>query len=266
MREARSRLEEIQLVRDAAPGPRSPRRASRAGRPGAPLWAACDFRDEVAPKERAALEAALEEAGLLDAWISPDGTIHDADLTLLAAPTDPGPTHGTLANLLVPDPAEQRIAAASTRAVLASIPLEGPVSVTPGSFRFGSLHGRARKEEPEYIGASARAALRTRLLEQARADVVKLESRLRALDAELDRAQATCALSASSSGPLTSVMRSSVARWASRASRTSSESESLHAASIASGSINFRYAPEPRAGPRFALQPFASNAWRTLAT
>ena len=73
------------------------------------------------------------------------------------------------------------------RAVLASIPLEGPVSVTPGSFRFGSLHGRARKEEPEYIGASARAALRARLLEQARADVVNLESRLHAVDAELDR-------------------------------------------------------------------------------
>jgi len=187
LREARARLEQIELVRDAPPSPRSPRRASRAGRPGAPLWAACDFRAELPLKERAALEAALEEAGLLDAWIGPDGTIHDADLTLLAASSDPGPAHGTLADLLVADPAEQRIAAATTRAVLASIALQGPISVRPGSFRFGSLYGRVDKEEPEYIGASARAALRARLLEQVRAEVGNLESRLHAVAAELDR-------------------------------------------------------------------------------
>ena len=189
LRDARERVTEIEGQREPEPAPRSARRGSRADRPGAPLWAACDFREHVSDDDRAALEAALEDAGLLDAWISPDGTIHDADLTLL--PLEDGPStaaeHGTLADLLAPDRADDRIQPATVAAVLRSIPLQGPLSVAPGRFRFGALHGRARKPAPEYIGASARAALRVRLLQEARAAVSDLESQMAVLAAEIDR-------------------------------------------------------------------------------
>ena len=188
LRDARERAAEIEAQRTPEPAPRSARRGSRAGRAGAPLWAACDFRDHVADDDRAALEAALEDAGLLDAWITPDGTIHDADVTLLALEDGPsGAQHGTLADLLAPDRADPRVEEAIVAAVLRSIPLQGPLSVAPGRFRFGALHGRARKPAPEYIGASARAALRARLLQEARAAVTDLESQAALLTSEVDR-------------------------------------------------------------------------------
>ena len=189
LRDARERVAEIEGQREPEPAPRSARRGSRADRPGAPLWAACDFRDHVSGDDRSALEAALEDAGLLDAWITPDGTIHDADLTLLALEDGPsvGAEHGTLADLLAPDGVDPHVEEAIVAAVLRSIPLQGPLSVAPGRFRFGALHGRARKSAPEYIGASARAALRARLLQEARAAVTDLESQAALLTSEVDR-------------------------------------------------------------------------------
>ena len=189
LRDARERVTEIERRREPEPAPRSARRGSRANRAGAPLWAACDFREHVSDDERAALEAALEDAGLLDAWISPDGTIHDADLTLLALEDGPSAVaeHGTLADLLAPDRADDRVEPTAVAAVLRSIPLQGPMSVAPGRFRFGALHGRARKPAPEYIGASARAALHARLLQEARGAVADLESQTAVLAGEIDR-------------------------------------------------------------------------------
>ncbi|MGH2862682.1 MAG: hypothetical protein ACRDLT_14440, partial [Solirubrobacteraceae bacterium] len=188
LRDARERVTEIEGQREPEPAPRSARRGSRVDRPGAPLWAASDFRDEVSADDRAGLEAALEDAGLLDAWISPNGTIHEADLTLLALADGPSAAaeHGTLADLLAPDRADARIEPTIVAAVLRSIPLQGPLSVAPGRFRFGALHGRALKPAPEYIGASARAALRTRLLQEACAIVEDLESQTAVLSSEVD--------------------------------------------------------------------------------
>ncbi|WP_428390628.1 DUF2397 family protein [Lichenicoccus sp.] len=48
------------------------RGATREVRDGAPLWQLVDFRDVTTAQQRAGLEAALEAAGLLDAWIAPD--------------------------------------------------------------------------------------------------------------------------------------------------------------------------------------------------
>jgi hypothetical protein len=52
---------------------------SRSTRPGAPLWRAVDVGCELSDGQRAGLEAALQAAGLLDAWITPDGAVLDAD-------------------------------------------------------------------------------------------------------------------------------------------------------------------------------------------
>lgn len=57
--------------RDQAPPPFAARTASRVDRPGAALWALVDFAPEVDDATAAALEAALEAANLLDAWVPP---------------------------------------------------------------------------------------------------------------------------------------------------------------------------------------------------
>ena len=75
--------------------------AARERRTGAPLWQAVDFAAHVAPDARAGIEAALEAAGLLDAWLAPDGTLTDArthDVLLVAREESPQ----SLADWLVP--------------------------------------------------------------------------------------------------------------------------------------------------------------------
>jgi uncharacterized protein (TIGR02680 family) len=60
----------------AAPAWRGP--ATRAGQPGAPLWQLVDFQPDVPAAHRAGLEAALHAAGLLDAWVTPEGRLLQA--------------------------------------------------------------------------------------------------------------------------------------------------------------------------------------------
>ncbi len=50
----------------------------RIARAGAPLWKLCEFRDDVSAEARSGFEAALEAAGLLDAWVTPAGELIDA--------------------------------------------------------------------------------------------------------------------------------------------------------------------------------------------
>lgn len=183
---AAARVREIAEQEDPEPPVLRPRRAPRTGRAGAPLWAVCDFAESLPTEQHAPLEAALEDAGILDAWIAPDGTIHDADLTLLA-PADPGPTVPNLADVLTADPGDRAIEAGVVRAVLRSIPLDGPLSVAPGRFRFGPLHGRADKPVAEFIGAAARAARRERLLTEAKAVAREAEQRVLALETKLEQ-------------------------------------------------------------------------------
>lgn len=46
--------------------------------PGAPLWQLVDFAPALPAAHRAGLEAALMGAGLLDAWVTPDGALWPA--------------------------------------------------------------------------------------------------------------------------------------------------------------------------------------------
>ena len=43
---------------------------SRRARDGAPFWMLCEFCDHVPAEHRAAIEAAMESSGLLDAWVN----------------------------------------------------------------------------------------------------------------------------------------------------------------------------------------------------
>jgi uncharacterized protein (TIGR02680 family) len=211
---AAERVREITAQQDPEPPVLRARRAVRDGRAGAPLWAVCDFASGLTVGERAALEAALEDAGVLDAWIAPDGTVHDADLTLVAPDADAGGAggSGTLGDLLVAAPGTRAVDVAVVTRVLRSVPLDGPVSIGPGHFRFGPLHGRADKPVAEYIGAAARAALRERLLAEAQSRLRELEATLLRVDAELEQVVAARARLAAEcrSLPPTGALRSAL--------------------------------------------------------
>jgi uncharacterized protein (TIGR02680 family) len=170
-------------------------RSSRDGRAGAPLWQVVDLRPEVGASERASIEAALHAAGLLDAWLTPEGALLDpATLdTLLrsAAPAAPG---RTLAAVLSADPTAALDAAPIER-VLATVAY-GPTALgtgaqaaigADGSFVLGPLHGRAAKEQAEHLGAAARAARRARRLASVRTALDALVARHAEIEAALAR-------------------------------------------------------------------------------
>ncbi len=172
---ARSRCE-----RDPKPPAPAVHRDDRAGAAGAPLWRLVDFVDGVAPAERAAVEAALEGAGVLDAWVRPDGVVLDGRFDAVLGRREHGrvvePVQGgagrTLRELLRPDEAPPGcgVAAETVVALLGQIGLDGPapdltVAVArDGRWWAGDLAGRTTKSAAQYIGTGAREAERARRL------------------------------------------------------------------------------------------------------
>jgi len=162
------------VAAETDPSPPEPNwlRDSRIGLAGAPLWRLIDFRDTLSESERAGVEAALEGAGLLDAWVHPDGRVIDdarRDVTLRASSRGAGPVRTTVAELLRPDvPDGCAVPAAVVESVLAGIGLddhESEVAVTrDGRWRSGPAEGRTEKGCAQYIGATARVAERQRRL------------------------------------------------------------------------------------------------------
>ncbi|MFU8840765.1 MAG: TIGR02680 family protein [Nitriliruptoraceae bacterium] len=200
----RGRRQAIAEERDDAPPPPVWRRGDRLDRAGAPLWRLVRFADDLAPARAAAVEAALEAAGLLDAWVHSDGRVgHDEhDSVLIAVPSAAGgpPAVGgsrTLAEVLVPETQDHVAPQVVARLLSAVAVSDGPapgsgdeqgdagpaVSVTlDGRYRLGPLAGHHRVDAPRYIGATARAAHRA-------ARIAALDAELAELDAEAARTQ-----------------------------------------------------------------------------
>ncbi|MGH2751916.1 MAG: TIGR02680 family protein [Actinomycetota bacterium] len=163
---AETNAERSRVADEREDGPRPVRaRPWRDTLDGAPLWRLCDFRAGLDDAGRSGLEAALEDSGLLDAWMTPAGTMLDPgtlDTVLVAAPHD-GPT---LADVLAPvtvAPVDPTV----IDTVLRSVRLgpTGEVRVDrDGSWALGPLRGRWTKPRAEHIGAAARAAARVRRL------------------------------------------------------------------------------------------------------
>ena len=180
---------------DEPPATPSWARSSRDGRPGAPLWQAVDLRPEVGASERASIEAALHAAGLLDAWLTPEGALLDpATLDTLLRPAAPVPPGRTLGAVLCADPAAALDATPVDR-VLATVAY-GPTALgtgaqaaigADGSFVLGPLHGRAAKAQAEHLGAAARAARRARRLTEVRVELDALVVRQLEIEASLAR-------------------------------------------------------------------------------
>jgi uncharacterized protein (TIGR02680 family) len=195
----------IAAQRDDAPPAHPGRTADRSHRAGAPLWRLVRFADGVDDARAAAVEAALEATGMLDAWIRPDDggiTAGESDGYLVpATPSEEamGRRAGggaSLADVLVPEE-DTPVPAARIGAVLASIALDrelfssAAVVASDGRYSHGVTAGAHRKDHAEYIGATARARRRAARIAECEARLVGLDELLAGLSRRLDRLAGT---------------------------------------------------------------------------
>ncbi|BCV24257.1 TIGR02680 family protein [Gelria sp. Kuro-4] len=200
--ELQRRLEEWRSRREPEPPRSAAREAARrrrqaAGEPGAPLFAACEFRPDLPEAARAALEAALQQAGLLDAWVTAEGLALEPGEEEVWIKPQPQLSARTLADYLVPTPPEGS-GLAAVDAVLRTIRVDhggeapGGYVAADGTFQLGPLCGQAvPKPRAEFIGKESRR--RTRLAEMERlqqliaaeeAEIAALSARLAELEAQ----------------------------------------------------------------------------------
>ncbi|MFE9993000.1 TIGR02680 family protein [Streptomyces sp. NPDC005381] len=208
LHKTRSERDRVAAEEDEAPPLSDLRPANREGRPGAPLWQLVRFADHIPDDHAAAVEGALYAAGLLTAWLHPDSEATDqalrdkvADAYLRPLPVTQRPTGSTLADVLVVED-QEHVSPEGVQAVLASIGVadEAPTAdrdidtdsapcITVGShFSLGVQVGAHPKEQPEYIGATARAARRGERLSRLDGAITVLEAQL--TDAEVQRQDA----------------------------------------------------------------------------
>ncbi|MCK2241902.1 MULTISPECIES: SbcC/MukB-like Walker B domain-containing protein [unclassified Crossiella] len=181
--EARSELDQLIEGAVQAPEPPGTRLASRAERPGAPFYLLVDFLDADDTEACALLEAALEGAGLLDAWVLPDGSVlADQDgrpVADLVLTTMSAPVPGSLAGALRPDPSladgncpmpESVVTALLERVRLVpTVQQDFGDHLTvglDGSWAIGPLRGAYHKDTSEYVGAASREARRRRRIHE----------------------------------------------------------------------------------------------------
>lgn len=187
------RIPPLPLTRDAE---------ARRERAGAPLWQLIDFTDDTSPATRAGLEAALQAAGLLDAWVTPAGELLDAathDLFLVErAPVGAISLRSFLRASVSAQGAAAAVATDTIEAVLASIAANNTDDVSAeawispqGRFRLGPAQGAWAKPQAEFIGHAAREAARRQRLMQIAQRSRELESHVQTLDAQLGEVRDT---------------------------------------------------------------------------
>lgn len=199
------RNEQAALARgdDRVPPPPLTRAAdARRERSGAPLWQLVDFNEEVPPETRAGIEAALQAAGLLDAWVTPAGELLDAsthDLFLVPRLPVAGNSLRRYLRASIPEQgAAATIVAGSIAALLDSIAANDvddaytEAWISPqGCFRVGPAQGAWAKPRAEFIGHAAREAARRQRLAEIEQRLQELELQTQGLDAQLDEARQT---------------------------------------------------------------------------
>jgi len=178
---------------DAPPAPHTRDPQVREARPGAPLWRVTDFAPGVHGQHQASLEAALEAAGILDAWLTPDGDLLAGDVILVSGrhPVT-GPSCGTV---LVPavntgDSQAAALPEAAVRAALAAIGLgEGTGTTwvtTGGRWANGVLAGSWHKDAAGYIGEGARETARRERIVRLTAELAEVNDAIATLDEARD--------------------------------------------------------------------------------
>ncbi|MGH3154747.1 MAG: TIGR02680 family protein, partial [Streptosporangiaceae bacterium] len=180
---------------DAPPVPPTRAPGVRDGRPGAPLWRVTDFAPGLADDERAGVEAALEAAGILDAWVTPDGNLVDGDVVVVSGLA---PVAGeSCASLLVPaidraDPQAAALDEVSVASVLSAIGREPGTAggaaawvTTDGRWSNGVLSGAWRKDQAGYIGEGAREAARRTRIQSLERELGEERAAIEEIDADL---------------------------------------------------------------------------------
>ncbi|WP_437114450.1 TIGR02680 family protein [Streptomyces cyaneofuscatus] len=196
--EEREQLEEevrrLSNETDLPPPAPLTRTTVRTAAAGAPLWRLVAFREGVPIAVQAGVEAALEAAGLLDAWVSPSEGItlpgHDTRAEAALAVTAPGPS---LLDVLRPE-ADTPVPADTVARVLAGIaygatlPGGHPAAVSAGgAWRLAPATGSWNKREPAHIGASARQRTRQRKVAELTGRIEEMDTALVTLDGHLHR-------------------------------------------------------------------------------
>ena len=172
------------------PAPHTRASDSRINRPGAPLWKLCGFRDDVGAADRAGFEAALESAGLLDAWVTPDGTlINAATHDVFFVGTD-GVRDSGLNRVMR---AESDFADAVER-ILGCIGIsqeEGDTWVLrDGRWQHGLLRGAWGKHAAEYLGHASREDARRRRIAELESALLTIDQIIADLQRERDGIEA----------------------------------------------------------------------------
>ncbi|MDP9791647.1 uncharacterized protein (TIGR02680 family) [Catenuloplanes nepalensis] len=163
--------------------------ARDANRPGAPLWRVVAWHDGVPPATQAAVEAALQASGLLDAWIRPDGSIglaadgHDSFVASMGAVPAAG---DSLLSVLDVAPVERGDAAPVAPTVVRQIlnaigygetaPRLGAGVGADGTWRLGPAFGSWTKPEAEFLGVDARERARQRRLAELAGELATLDA------------------------------------------------------------------------------------------
>jgi uncharacterized protein (TIGR02680 family) len=154
---------------------------SRHSRSGAPLWKLCDFRDTVSTERRAGLEAAMESAGLLDAWINPDGSVfgNDAFDTFLSVATNaPATEDATLLDVMTIE-SDAVVAREVVERLLRRISLGESGNdcwlTDTGHWRIGPRTGHWKKPQATHIGHAAREIARLKRLRELDEEIASSE-------------------------------------------------------------------------------------------
>ncbi|MEO6081979.1 MAG: TIGR02680 family protein [Umezawaea sp.] len=156
---------------------------------GTPFYRLVDFQSTVDEAGRAGLESALQASGLLDAWVTGDGSVAD-DVTATPREAVSGPS---LASVLVPavEPGSA-VSAEVVAGLLAAVSLDagsGLALSTDGRWQAGVLGGAWRKPAAEFIGAGARESARRRRIEVLEDDLAELRAELGSAEDDLARAR-----------------------------------------------------------------------------
>jgi uncharacterized protein (TIGR02680 family) len=209
LRQSTSRRDELAQERDdllaqafsppAAPGWR--RRDPQ--RPGAPLYLLAAFRPSVPQDVQAAVEAALEDSGLLDAWVTPDGAVHTVagDITLRPGDGDTDVAGSLLAVLepvaaggVPPDVAGRALATIG----YGSGPQDQPGDAAAwlaadGRWQAGCMVGQHCKDTIAYVGEEARRRAREQRLAELAALLTDAERQVAGLADAVSRLEARIA-------------------------------------------------------------------------
>ncbi|MGT2455463.1 TIGR02680 family protein [Cupriavidus basilensis] len=175
---------------------------ARVDRAGAPLWQLIDFKADVSKRHQAGIEAALEGAGLLDAWVAPDGRFQGDDGEDLPLDSQvilrPEVRDESLAEWLKPSQhTESRVPAQTVRRILSSIrcsETDGRAEtwISPlGAYRLGALAGLWEKPATAYIGYDARAKARASRIREIQAREALIEEEIAVLAQQIRDTEGT---------------------------------------------------------------------------